>query len=56
MRSELNDEQTFVANGKRYISVSADVSKTVRDLVRVAAEAVGSDMALCFCSTKTTRH
>jgi hypothetical protein len=37
-------EETFIANGKRYIVASKDVNKTVRDLVRVAAEAVGSNM------------
>jgi GAF domain-containing protein len=38
------NEEIFIANGKRHIVASQDVNKTVRDLVRVAAEAVGSNM------------
>jgi diguanylate cyclase len=45
---EINDDQMFFSNGKRYVSASSDVSKTVRDLVRVAAEAVGSKMGALF--------
>jgi GAF domain-containing protein len=45
---EINDDQMFFSNGKRYVSASSDVSKTVRDLVRVAAEAVGSNMGALF--------
>lgn len=45
---EINDDQLFFSHGKRYVSASSDVSKTVRDLVRVAAEAVGSNMGALF--------
>jgi GAF domain-containing protein len=41
-------EEMFVVNGRRYIVASQDVNKAVRDLVRAAAEAVGSNMGSLF--------
>ncbi len=45
-------DNAFLENGKAYVAASADISKTVRDLVRVAAEAVGSDMGALYLINK----
>src|SRR5690348_719024 len=42
------DEQKFLENGERYIAASSDVKKAVRDLVRAAAGAVGSNMGALY--------
>jgi GAF domain-containing protein len=44
----MNDQELFYQNGKRYVTASRDINRTVRDLVRAAAEAVGSDMGALF--------
>jgi len=44
----MHNPEAFLANGERYIAGSSDVNKTVRDLVRVAAESVGSNMGALY--------
>ena len=51
----LKDEQKFLENGERYIATSSDVKKAVRDLVRAAAEAVGSNMGALYLIDESHR-
>lgn len=44
----MHDDAQFLANGMRHIVASCDINKTVRDLVRIAAEAVGSNMGALY--------
>jgi GAF domain-containing protein len=49
----MQDNEIFLARGKEFIASSSDASKTVRDLVRVAAEAVGSNMGALYLLDET---
>jgi len=51
----LKDEQKFLENGERYIAASSDVKKAVRDLVRAAAEAAGSNMGALYLIDESDR-
>lgn len=44
----MEENEVFLRRGKEYIANSSDVGKTVRDLVRVAAESVGSNMGALY--------
>lgn len=43
-----DEEGLFLVNGMRHVIASPDIDKTVRDLVRIAAEAVGSNMGALY--------
>lgn len=49
----MQDNELFLARGREYIARSPDVSKTVQDLVRLAAEAVGSRMGALYLLDET---
>ncbi len=51
----MHDDEEFLQKGKDYIAASADISKIVRDLVRVAAEAVGSNMGALYLISRDRR-
>jgi len=54
--TKMHDEEgLFLANGMRHIVASPDINKTVRDLVRIAAEAVGSNMGALYLLDDTGR-
>lgn len=43
-----DNDRAFLDAGQRYVSASTDIDKTVRELVRIAAEAVGSSMGALY--------
>ena len=49
----MHEKEIFLVRGREYIARSSNVSKTVEDLVRVAAEAVGSKMGALYLLDKT---
>jgi hypothetical protein len=44
----MNDDHKSLENERHHISSSPDVARRVRDLIRVSAEAVGSNMGALF--------
>lgn len=52
---EMQDDALFLANGMRHIVASPDINKTVRELVRIAAESVGSNMGALYLVDETGR-
>ena len=44
----MQDDAAFLANGQRFITTSSDLNQTVRELVRLSAEAVGSNMGALY--------
>jgi GAF domain-containing protein len=54
-KAKNGEEDLFFTKGMQHVMDSSDVQRTVRDLVRVAAEAVGSEMGALYLLDKTGR-
>lgn len=44
----MRDHELFLSNGERFVGSSSDLDRTVHELVRVAAQAVGSNMGALY--------
>ena len=55
MNDTAHDDALFLVNGMRHVIASPNPNKTVHDLVRIAAEAVGSNMGALYLVDETGR-